>query len=117
MDDNLENINLGEFLLWALRLRWRFQVTGNSMLPLLQPGDEVLVNPRAYQYILPCPGDIVVAQHPSRPGLRMIKRVVSITDNKTYILKGDNPLESADSRTFGPVTAEQILGRVTSRFS
>ena len=117
MTDELKDITLRELLLWLIRRRQRVQVTGNSMLPLLNPGDEVLVDQRAYRYALPQASDIVIAQHPQRTDLRLIKRVVSITKDGRYILKGDNPLESTDSRTFGTVTVEQILGRVTCRFS
>ncbi len=117
MNDELKDITLREFLLWLLRLRRRVRVSGNSMLPLLKPGDEVLADPRVYRHTAPCPGDIVVAQHPQRTNLHIIKRVVSVTENGCCILKGDNPAESTDSRSFGPITPEQILGRVTRRFS
>ncbi len=105
-----------EFLLWLLRRRWRFRVTGNSMLPLLKPTDEVLVDPHAYRHSPPQPGDIVIARHPLRPTVRLIKRVITDTDRGDYILQGDNPQESTDSRVFGAVPAGHILGRVTSRF-
>jgi len=117
MNDELQHINLREFLLWLLRFRRRYRISGNSMLPLLKPGDEVLINPRAYRRAQPQPGDIVVTRHPHRPKLRLIKRVVSVTAAGSCILEGDNPLESTDSRVFGPVTPGQILGRVTGRFS
>ena len=54
---------------------------------------------------------------PYRQNLRLVKRVALLFDNESYMLKGDNPLESTDSRIFGPVSAKQILGRVTGRFS
>jgi nickel-type superoxide dismutase maturation protease len=87
------------------------------MLPLLKPGDEVLVNPRAYRGTAPRPGDIVVARHPFQPELKMIKRVSAVLDNGHYQLQGDNPAESNDSRMFGPVTGRHILGRVEGRFA
>jgi type IV secretory pathway protease TraF len=46
----------------------------------------------------------------------MIKRVDAIIRNELVVLKGDNPSESTDSRIFGPVTQEDLVGRVTSRF-
>jgi len=116
INDKLNQITLREFILWLLRRRRRFRVTGNSMQPLLNPGDEVLINHNAYQQSRPNPGEIVIAQHPYRPQLRLIKRVAAITDNDYCILAGDNPQESTDSRTFGPIPLAQILGRVTSRF-
>ena len=86
------------------------------MLPLLNPGDEVLINPKVYKKILPSPGDIVIARHPHRPDVRLVKRVASVTANGLCILIGDNPQESTDSRDFGPVPAEKLLGQVTCRF-
>lgn len=86
------------------------------MSPLMEPGDEVLVDPRAYRRTPPCPGDIVVARHPYRTDLRLVKRVVSVQQNGYCLLEGDNRSESTDSRIFGPLPPECILGRVTSRF-
>lgn len=86
-------------------------------MPLLKPGDEVLIDPLAYRRQPPQPGDIVVAQHPFQSDLRMVKRVKSTLEDGRCYLAGDNPLESSDSRSFGPVTPRHILGRVTSRFA
>ncbi|NES85082.1 MAG: nickel-type superoxide dismutase maturation protease [Moorea sp. SIO2B7] len=104
-----------ELLLWLLRKRRRFRVTGVSMSPLLEPGDEILVDLRAYQQQLPCIGDLVVANHPYRQDFQLVKRVVLVFEDGSCFLKGDNSLESTDSRSFGTVTLDQILGRVTSR--
>ncbi len=87
------------------------------MSPLLQPGDEVLVDPQAYRRTLPHPGDIVVAHHPFTPNLKIIKRVIAVADDGRCQLEGDNPSESSDSRSFGMVPSASILGRVTSRFA
>lgn len=103
--------NLYELILWLLRRRRRFRITGDSMRPLLEPGDEVLVDSGA----VPRPGDIVVARHPFIRNLRVIKRVEAVGEDGRYLLKGDNPIASDDSRAFGPVSGERILGRVTSR--
>ena len=110
----LPDSSFKELLLWLLRRRQRFRVTGMSMVPLLKPGDEVLIDAKAYAQHPPCINDIIVAQHPYRD-IKLIKRVIT-SENGRYFLKGDNALESTDSRTFGAVKPEQILGRVTSRF-
>lgn len=107
--------NLSEFGLWLLRRRFRFRVVGQSMVPTLYPGDEVLVNRRAYFSCSPAVGDLVVAVHPDRPALKMIKRVDAIASN-TCILLGDNPDASTDSRTFGAVPCSHLLGKVTRLF-
>jgi nickel-type superoxide dismutase maturation protease len=114
--DELEEISLKEFMLWLLRRRHRFRITGNSMMPLLRPGDEVLLNPRAYRLAQPQPGDIVVAYHPYQRDLQVVKRVTQTLEDGRYFLEGENPAESSDSRLFGPVRPEQILGQITCRF-
>lgn len=116
MGDELKQGSWQEFLLWLLRRRRRFRVTGNSMLPLLKPGEEVLIDPTAYRHQRPQPGQIVVAQHPYQPTIRLVKRITAVMEDNQYMLVGDNPTESTDSRIFGPVTDRHIIGRVTSRF-
>ena len=116
MADQLKSCGPRELLLWVLRRRWRFRVTGDSMSPALVPGQEVLADPRAYRARLPVPGDIIVVRHPYRTDLRLIKRVSHVDEDGLCFLEGDNPTESTDSRSFGSVGEENILGRVTSRF-
>ncbi|MEO1391606.1 MAG: nickel-type superoxide dismutase maturation protease [Cyanobacteria bacterium J06634_5] len=104
-----------EIGLWVLGKRWRFCVTGNSMRPTLEPGEDVLVVP-----INPTlgisPGDIVVCLHPLKTHLRMVKRVSeTFYDGSCYVLS-DNAAEGSDSRVFGVVGRELIIGKVTSRF-
>lgn len=86
------------------------------MLPVLAAGDEVLVDPRAYRQQKPQIGDVVIAQRPDRSEIEMVKRVTAVFSNGRYFLTGDNPDASTDSRHFGPVDANHILGKVTSKF-
>jgi nickel-type superoxide dismutase maturation protease len=106
-----------ELLLWLVRRRRRFRVTGASMLPVLKPGDVVLADPFAYRHGHLQPGDIVIARHPLRGDVHLIKRVSAVTEDGRCRLEGDNPAESTDSRAFGLVAVEQVRGRVTSRFA
>lgn len=115
-DTDLPEITGQEFLLWLLRQRKRFRVTGHSMLPLLKPGEEVLIDPKISATQPLKPGDLVVAKHPTQPNLQLIKRVAAISEEGHYFLRGDNPQESTDSRQFGSVTLDAIIGRVTCRF-
>jgi nickel-type superoxide dismutase maturation protease len=85
------------------------------MRPLLIPGEEVLIDPAAYRHTPPQPGDLVVAQHPQQPELRLIKGVVSV-DAQDCFLQGVNLEASTDSRTFGQVPLTYLLGRVVCRF-
>lgn len=86
------------------------------MLPLLKPGDEVLIDPNAYRWAVPQPGDVVVARHPYQRDVRLIKRVTTVQADGSCQLEGDNPAASTDSRTFGQVPYQHILGRVVCRF-
>ncbi len=117
MREALENSDFRELLLWLLQRRRRFRVTGMSMFPALKPGDDVLINPRAYWQEQPNAGDIVVVRHPYRRDVRLVKRVDSVLDDGRSFLIGDNPDESTDSRAFGRVKLERIVGRVTSRLA
>ncbi|NEN99873.1 MAG: nickel-type superoxide dismutase maturation protease [Moorea sp. SIO3I7] len=108
--------SIPELALLILRKRLRFRVTGVSMTPLLKPGEEILIDPRAYRHIPPKVGDIVVARHPYQNHLRLVKRVTLVLEDGRCFLKGDNRLESTDSRSFGLVDSQQIIGKVTSRF-
>lgn len=116
MSPTLPQSSYLELLLWLLRKRKRFRITGLSMMPLLQPGEEVLIDPYPYRTTLPQVNDIVVAIHPLYPDLHIIKRVVSVAEDGSCFLQGDNLARSSDSRIFGAISLARILGRVTSRF-
>ena len=116
MNPELPDTSYREFLLLILRKRKRFRVTGKSMQPLLEPGEEILINPNAYLQSLPQVNDIVVVAHPHKPNLKIVKRIVEIRKNNTYFIQGDNLRQSTDSRSFGTVTFNLIRGKVTNRF-
>jgi nickel-type superoxide dismutase maturation protease len=116
MAELLRGSNWRDLLGWVLRARSRFRITGNSMLPLLQPGEEVLINPQAYRQQPTQAGDLVVAQHPLKPNVRIIKRVIEVREDGSCFIVGDNGRESTDSRHFGYVDPQLILGQVVCRF-
>ena len=82
------------------------------MQPLLHPDDEVLVRSQASYAV----GDVVLAQHPFRSDVRVIKQITKIDADGQFYLQGLNPSESTDSRTLGVFPGRLLLGRVTSRF-
>ena len=82
------------------------------MWPGLVAGDEVLVHPRRP----PRPGDVVVLEHPRRPGTRLVKRLVRHDPGGLWV-EGDNPEASTDSRHFGPIPVQLLLGLVVARFA
>ena len=101
-------------------------VQGRSMLPGMRPGDIVFVFKAAYGLRNPFGGylllwssprnrDIVAAKRPDNDTV-VIKRVRGEggegRGSKEAYLLGDNIYESIDSREFGPVPMNNILGRV-----
>jgi nickel-type superoxide dismutase maturation protease len=91
---------------------WRAKVTERSMEPALRPGDCLLI--RRTRRIRP--GQIVVARHPDRPGMLLVKRAARRADDGWW-LESDNPGAGAvDSRRFGAVPGPLIEGRVLARY-
>ena len=86
------------------------------MRPTLNPDDRVLVRRTSADTDTPPLGAVVVAWHPSRPGLRLIKRLQSVGQDG-MILLGDNPSASTDSRQLGPIPRSALIGVVVSRVS
>ena len=87
----------------------RFVVYGNSMTPRLRAGQNVLSF--NWAYLLggkPKVGDILVVKF---NGKEMIKRVQEVRGDEVFI-EGDNEHESTDSRHFGPISLDQVVGKV-----
>jgi nickel-type superoxide dismutase maturation protease len=91
-------------------LRRGFLVSGDSMSPTLNDGDVVLIDYKARF----AAGDIVLARHPYKKSVRILKRIERIDEQDRFWLVGDNQAESSDSRTFGAVSKADLLGKVTS---
>ncbi len=114
-EPTLPDLTLKDFVLLLIGRRSRFRITGNSMLPLLKPNEEVLIDPNAYGNGSPQVGDVVLAIHPNKPGLGIIKCVAATEDGQCFLL-GKNPAESTDSRNFGWVKNTLLQGQVICRF-
>ena len=115
MSQSLPDATVKEIILWLLRKRKRMRVNGASMQPLLQSGEEILIDINAYQKAAPEIGDIIVAFHPYRLNFPIVKRIVSIR-NQDFFLQGDNTVESIDSRSYGAIKLDRIIGKVICRF-
>lgn len=81
------------------------------MTPNLNDGDVVLVKPTRRVKV----GEVVLAKHPYKQSVKVLKRVSEINNEGRFVLTGDNPEESTDSRTFGSINSADILGRVIGR--
>ena len=111
MSEPPRKANWKDLILYRLGRRRVFLVKGDSMTPTISSGEAVQVQ-RVEKYAI---GDIVLADHPYKKGLRILTRVARIEHDGALQLIGDNPAESTDSRTFGAISIESILGRVVCR--
>jgi nickel-type superoxide dismutase maturation protease len=94
----------------------RVAIEGVSMAPTLLPGDWVLVvTPERYER-----DDVVVVEHPQRPGYEVVKRIVGVPGDMVgdrvlgddeYWVEGDFAQRSTDSRQFGPVPRESLKAK------
>src|SRR5690349_3155031 len=111
MEKELPEANWKEKVLFYFGKRRAIRVEGDSMLPNLKNGDGILIDADAFISA----GDIVLAKHPFKKSVIILKRLAEIDANGNYFLVGDNPAESTDSRTFGAISAKHILGKAVSR--
>lgn len=93
----------------------RFRVEGDSMAPAFRYGDRLLVNRLAYLVRKPRPGDVVVLRDPEVRGRLLLKRIGAV-EGERYVVLGDNPEGSRDSRSFGPVRRVDIVGKLLLRY-
>lgn len=105
----IKKTGLKDLFLWTMGQRQRFQVQGDSMEPLLKEGDQILTQQKESYST----GDLVVFRHPIQSNLILIKKIVKKA-NENYEVLGLNEKKSSDSRHFGPLSKNHILGHVTS---
>jgi len=112
----LPGLSLLRFFGWCLGRFKRVRVVGESMQPTLSPGDEVLVRRCSrLRRVYPQPGQLLWLQHPLRSDIQLIKRCERVMGSRVFV-QGDNASESTDSRQFGPVSFDLILGCVVCTF-
>ena len=103
-------VTLGAGVLIVVRPR-RLEISGESMRPALLPGDRVI----AWRPFRLREGHVVALRDPRRPDRTMVKRVTGV-GSAGVVVHGDNPEASTDSRVFGPVSRDLIVGRVVYRY-
>ncbi len=105
---------------WSVvrRRPFRVAIEGASMAPTLLPGDWALAAGAARL----ARGDVVVVEHPGRPGYEMVKRLMAVPGDRVggdrvlapdeYWVEGDHATASSDSRHFGPVRRDELTEKV-----
>jgi nickel-type superoxide dismutase maturation protease len=91
------------------------RVDGASMVPAYYEGDLLLVRygPAAVSRLRA--GSVVLARDPRQPELIIVKRAARREGAAGWWLLADNEFALGDSRQFGAVAPELILGRVVGR--
>jgi signal peptidase I len=105
---------------------WRVAVEEASMAPALLPGDWLLLDPTCRRW--PRRGSIVVFREPgtetlaikrvaARPGdrVRISQGILHLAGDEAWLL-GDNAGPSIDSRRYGPVAIDHLVGRAWLRY-
>ena len=96
-------------------MRWpllRVAVAERSMEPTFRPGDWLLV--RRTRRVRP--GQVVIARHPGRPALLLVKRALR-REPAGWWIQSDSPYgHGIDSRSFGLVPPGLIEGVVLLRY-
>jgi signal peptidase I len=79
------------------------------MEPLIKNGNTVLVSNIFYLFKNPKVGDVVAFKNLN--GKILIKRITK-KENKKFFIEGDNKKDSLDSKSFGMISGDKILGKV-----
>jgi len=104
-----------DWILWACGKRNRVRIEGDSMAPTLRPEDHVLIDPTGYSRRPPRVGDVVLTKHPFQSDVLLVKRIASIDATGRLFVIGDNPDESSDSRSFGSLRTDAVIGKVVGK--
>lgn len=93
-----------------------FRIAGTSMEPTLYDGDYVVIDTKSQLFEN---GTVIVFESPSS-GTYLVKRVVAypygnLSVDKLWV-EGDNPKIKSDSRAFGAINKDNVIGIVQWAF-
>jgi len=91
----------------------RLQVQGSSMLPTFSPKQNLISFNWAYFFSQPKKGEVVMVK---QSGKLIVKRISKVKDGNLFLV-GDNPEKSTDSRQFGWVEKNQLVGKVIFKYN
>lgn len=83
----------------------KFKVSGHSMEPAIENGQEILVSSLPFIFKDPETGDIIAFKNGDKFVVKRIKKA----GKNSFFVKGDN---NEDSREYGWIEKERIMGKV-----
>lgn len=92
-----------------MKMRWPIivrRVHGHSMVPILPPQTVVVGISWLRKFNT---GDVVIFEH---HGKEKIKRIQEVLGDGSLFVVGEHPETSTDSRHFGAIDPESVLGRI-----
>jgi phage repressor protein C with HTH and peptisase S24 domain len=100
---------------WPL---WRIAVAEQSMEPALRSGDWLIAwrGLRPGRPLRVRPGQVVIARQPGRPDFLLVKRAARREGGGWWLASDNSRARAVDSRSFGAVAPEEIVGRVLMRY-
>jgi len=90
------------------------------MVPTFQNGDYLIVDELTYRLRDPERGEVIIFKYPKDTTKFFIKRVIGlpgdtvdgkVLEKNQYFVEGDNRDASSDSRFWGPVARNLVIGR------
>jgi signal peptidase I len=90
----------------------RVVINGWSMYPTLAPGERVLFDTLAYRLGHPQRGDVVLARHPTRPSIKLVKRIAAVPRDRVTVQSEEWRIEEAPEPGVSSSGAGSATGRV-----
>jgi signal peptidase I len=87
----------------------KYKISGHSMEPFLKNGDKILISGLWYLFKNPKINDIVAFKE--KNGEVLIKRIKEVKNGRFFV-SGDNKKDSLDSKDFGYISKEYIIGKL-----
>lgn len=83
------------------------------MEPTFKESDVLIISKNAYWFSDPSKGDVITF---NKNGKALVKRIKKIENDSLFVL-GDNIDNSIDSRNFGNISKDSVIGKVIIMFN